>query len=196
VDPYEFDTGELTYDRGRRLFLIHAPMAAGVVGFAGSQKISTGAIDVELAPSASGFAVIVLTSLDQQPLSNSARLLLSTPGYTLRSQPGADPPRPQALVNYPGTFDWWTLEPEPGFPNKPSGNLNDGLRPVWMERVESYVTLRTSATQLTVYPLDGAGARMTPLADTDVESLDEGFRIHLQADGQSLSPWYELVAEQ
>ena len=190
--PYESDTGELTYDRDRKLFLIHAPMAAGVVGFAGPQKISAGAIDVELAPSTSGFAAIVLTSLDQQPLANSARLLLSTPGYTLRSQPGADPPRPQALVNYPGTVDWWTLEPDS--PPKPSGDLNGGIRPVWMQRVESYVTLRTSASKLTVYPLDGNGARMTPLAD--VEPLDNGFRIHFQADGQSLSPWYELVAEQ
>jgi hypothetical protein len=63
-----------------------------------------------------------------------------------------------------------------------------------MERVESYVTFHTSATQLTVYPLDGTGARLPPLADADVEPLEDGFRIHLQGDGQSFSPWYELLA--
>ena len=119
-------------------------------------------------------------------------MLLSSPGYTLRTQPGSDPPRPQALVNYGSTNDWWTIEREPNF-SKPSGNLNGGQRPVWMERVESYVTLRTFAAQLTVYPLDGTGARLAPLKDQDVQRMGGAFRIHLQADGQAFSPWYEIV---
>ncbi len=193
--PYDSDTGEITYDRDRKLFLIHAPMVAGVFGFVDQEQVTAGAIEVELAPAARGFASMLLTALDQQPLVDSAHLLLSTPGYTLRSQPASDPPRPQRLVNYRSASDWWTLEPEPGFPNKPSGNLNGGLPPVWMERVESYVTFRTSAAKLTVYPLDGSGARLAPLSEDDVEPVDGGFQIHLQADGQPFSPWYELVAE-
>src|SRR5262249_19404165 len=153
-----------------------------------------GSIDVQLAPSARGFVSILLTALDGQNLGDSAHLLLSTPGYTLRTQPGADPPRLQALINYPGTTDWWTLEPDPAFPSKPSGDLNGGLGPVWMERVESYLTLHTSATQITVYPLDGSGTRLDPLGDADIERLADGFRIHLQAAGQDFSPWYELLA--
>ncbi len=193
--PFDSDTGELTYDRDRRLFLIHPAQAAGVIGFLGTDRVTSGAIDVELGSSARGFASILVTSLDGQPVGDSSRLLLTTPGETLRSQPGVDPPRAQALVNYPGTTDWWTLEPDPSFPSKPSGDLNGGIRPVWMERVESYVSLRTSAMRLTVYPLAGDGTRLTALADSDVEPLPDGFRIHLQGDGQSFSPWYELVAE-
>ena len=188
------DTGELTYDSNRRLFLIHSPQAAGVIGFTGVETISSGAIDMQLDSSARGFASILLTPLDGLPIAGSSHLLLSTPGYTLRSPPGADPARPQQLVSYPGTTDWWTLEPEPVFPDKPSGNLNGGIPPVWMERVQSYVTIRTSMTQLTVFPLDGDGTRLTPLADSDVEPLADGFRIHLQADGRNFAPWYELVA--
>jgi hypothetical protein len=193
ASPYDSDTGDLTYDRDKKLFLIHAPMAAGVFGFTGTSSVTSGAIDVHLAPSAGGFASFLLTSLDQQPLSKSAHLLLSTPGYTLRTQPGSDPVRPQHLVNYPGTTDWWTIEPEPAFPAKPSGNLNGGTSPVWMEHVESYITLRTTPGDLSVYPLDGTGARLTRLTADDVQVLPDGFRIHIQAEGQDPSPWYELV---
>jgi hypothetical protein len=193
ASPFRADTGELTYDRNARLFLIHAERAAGVFGFAGQSKVAAGAIDVELAPGARGFAAILLTSLDGQPLAESGRMLLSNPGHTLRTQPGSDPQRPQALINYGTTKDWWTIEPEPNYASKPSGNLNGGQRPVWMERVECFVTLRTSAAALTVYPLDGAGRRLKPLAESDVERVEGGFRVHLQAEGQSFSPWYELV---
>jgi hypothetical protein len=122
-------------------------------------------------------------------------VLLSTPGYTLRTQPGSNPARTQRLVNYPSTSDWWTLEPEPAFPGKPSGDLNGGIGPVWMEHVESYVTFRTQAVKLTVYPLDGTGARLARLPDWDIQARDDGFRIHIQGDGQEFSPWYEFVIE-
>jgi len=193
--PYRSDTGELTFERDGRLCLIHADKAAGVFGFAGSNKITAGAIDVELAPSARGFAAVLLTSLDGEPLAASGRMLLTNPGYALRTQPGSNPQRPQALVNYGTTRDWWTLEREPGYPNKPSGNLNSGSLPVWMERVECHLTLRTGAARITVYPLDAAGARQRPLEETDLARVEGGFRIHLQAEGQVLAPWYEIIAE-
>lgn len=193
--PYRFDTGEATFDRDAKLFLIHAPTAAGLIGFAGQKAVEAGALTVQLADSSRGFASILLTSLDGKPLKQSARMLLSTPGYTLRSQPGADPPRPQRIVNYEGTGDWWTLEKEPNFPQKQSGNINRGNTPVWMERVESHVTLSTAARRLLVYPLDGKGARLPALAARDVERVAGGFRIHLQAQGQAFAPWYEIVTE-
>jgi hypothetical protein len=64
-----------------------------------------------------------------------------------------------------------------------------------MERIESFVTLRTRAARLTVYALDGAGQRLAPLAGQDLVRVEGGFRIHLQADGQAFSPWYEIVGE-
>ena len=64
-----------------------------------------------------------------------------------------------------------------------------------MERVESFITVRSQAAALAVYPLDGAGARKQPLPATAIQRVDGGFRIHIQADGQDFSPWYEIVAE-
>jgi hypothetical protein len=64
-----------------------------------------------------------------------------------------------------------------------------------MERVEAFVTVRTPATKITVYPLDGKGWRMTPLASRDVERVDGGFRLHLQGEGSAASPWFEITLE-
>ena len=184
--PYESDTGELLYDRDKKQFTIRAPMAAGIFGVG---PASAGALDVETA----GPINILATPLDGRPLAESHRVLISHATYSLRSQPGADPPRPQRIVNYGSASDWWTLEPEPAFAQKPSGNLNGGLRPVWMARTEASIILRTQAAKIAVYPLDGAGARMAPLA---AERVEGGFRLRLHAEGQAFAPWYEVVAEE
>jgi len=195
VSPFRSDTGQLTYDRQARIFKIHAARAAGVFGFLGSGRAAAaGSLTVELAPSARGFAAILLTSLDGKAIEDSRRLLLSTPGFVIGSRPGPGPARPLQLVHYEGDPAWWTIEKDPAHPDKPSGSRR-AQPPVWMERVESYVTLRTRVPNLAVYPLDGSGARLAPLESRFVERVDEGYCIHLQADGQDFSPWYEIVAE-
>jgi hypothetical protein len=195
VAPFQADSGDFTYGPDKKQFLIHTPSAAGVFGFVSQNAVTAGAIDVELVSSGRGYAAILLTSLDGSPIAESSRMLLSNPGYTLRSQPGSDPKRPQQIVRYGATTDWWTIEKEPGFDSKPSGNLNGGTGPTWMERVEAWVTLRTSNSRVTVHPLDGSGQRMAELSESDIQKVDGGFRIHLQAEGQAWSPWYEILGE-
>jgi len=192
--PLRADTGELIYEREARTLIVRAPMAAGVFGYLERRKVGAGAIEVELAPSARGFAAILATALDEQPLEKSRRLLVTVPGCTFGTQPGSDPPRTQRLIPYAGGEGWFTIEPEPGS-GRPSGPRSAGVEPTWMERVESFLTLRTSGRRLTVYPLDGAGARLAPLNAGAIERVPGGFRLHLQAEGQPLSPWYELVIE-
>jgi hypothetical protein len=173
----------LVYDKAGRTYIIRAAKAAGAVGY--FRKAEAGAMDVELVANDHGFATILLTALDNLPLAQSRRMLLSTPGYTLGTG--------QGLALYADTKDWWTFPPEPGS-SKPAADRS-AKPPILMERVESYVTLRTSAKRLTVYPLDGAGQRMAALGAKDIVRDDGVFRIHLQADGQALAPWYELVTE-
>ena len=181
--PYTSDTGELVYDKAGRTYIIRAAKAAGAVGY--FRKAETGAMDVELVANDHGFATILLTALDNRPLAQSRRMLLSTPGYTLGTG--------QKLAPYADTKDWWTFPPEPRS-SKPAADRS-AKPPILMERVESYVTLRTSAKSLTVYPLDGAGQRLAALGAKDVVRGGGAFRIHLQADGQALAPWYEIVTE-
>ncbi len=189
--PYRSDTGEIIYDKEARVFTVAAERVAGVFGFLGRRKVTAGLLDVQLAPESRGFATVLLTPLDGQPLSKSVRMLLSTPGYALTTMPGSDPPRPQRLIPYPDAKDWFTLEPEPGS-DKPSGNRSGSAAPVWMERVESVITIRNPAGALAVYPLDGKGARLAPVR---TQKIRGGWRIHLQADGQQFAPWYELEAK-
>ncbi len=193
--PYRADTGELSFDPARRLLLIHAPLAAGVFGFAGYERVAAGDIELELAPSSRGFAAVLVTALDGQPICESGRLLVTTPGHTLRSKSGTEPPEPQRLVLYPGTKDWWTLEPDPEEPARPSGSRSGGHGPVWMERIESRLTVRTSAGRVAVYPLDRAGARGEPLEKRFVSAVPGGFAIHFHAEGQQPAPWYVIEAE-
>jgi hypothetical protein len=192
--PYTSDTGEMTYYMNK-LFLVHAPQAAGVFGFLGTgNKISTGAIDLELAPSARGFVTLFLTSLDHRPLPESHHMLLSLPGYIYGTQPGSHPPRPQKLVHYDSQDDWWTLEKAPHPPGKAPGIGTDAVPPAWLERVECFLTLRTAIRKLDVFPLGGSGERLSPLAMGDVQKIKGGLKIHLHADGQAKSPWFEFAA--
>lgn len=181
--PYESDTGELVYDKAGRTYIIRAAKAAGAIGY--FRKTEAGAIDVELVASDHGFATILLTALDDRPLGQSRRMLLSTPGYTM----GAG----QQLAAYAGTTDWFTFPAEAGAA-KPSADRS-AKSPVQMERIESFVTLRSTAKTVTVYPLDGAGQHLAALPAKDVVCGDGAFRIHLQADGQVLAPWYEIVTQ-
>ncbi|HET8546994.1 MAG TPA: hypothetical protein VFL57_03280, partial [Bryobacteraceae bacterium] len=67
--------------------------------------------------------------------------------------------------------------------------------PTWMERVEVFLTLRSPASRLMVYTLDGAGERSSELDTRFVERVEGGYRVHLQADGQKFTPWFEFVLE-
>lgn len=191
--PYTSDTGEMTYHM-KKLFLVHAPRAAGVFGFLGVGNPATaGAIDLELAPGARGFVTLFLTSLDQRPLSDSWRMLLSLPGWTYGTQPGTDPLRPQRLVRYGSEMDWFTLEPAPHLPGKPLGIGIDAVPPAWLERVESFLTLRTINRDMKVFPLNGSGERLAPLGPEHVRKIKGAVKIHLHADGQPKTPWFELT---
>jgi hypothetical protein len=106
----------------------------------------------------------LMTALDGKPLDKSDHVLVSLPGYTLK--PG------QKVVNYPGTTDWWTLSSSD---DRPSGGYSGG--PVQMQRMDVTMKFR----EMAVFPLDGAGKRMAPLA--------KGASVRLNAE----TPWYELV---
>ena len=177
--PYRSDTGELTFDPARRVLRVEAPLAAGVLGFAGKEKVAAGPVTVTLADEARGFAAILLTSRDGEPLTRSKSMLLSVPGYTV--------PEGKKLVHYPGTADWWTLAPDAKFPDRPSGLYSGGPN-MMMERVECTVTLRSEAKTLMVYPLDGSGNRRAGIGAAKQNGV---FVIHLGGE----TPWYELAGQ-
>ena len=120
-------------------------------------------------------------------------MLLSLPGWTYGTQPGTDPPRPQRLVRYGSEMDSFTLEPAPHPPGRPPGIGIDAVPPAWLERVKSFLTLRTINRDMKVFPLNGSGERLTPLGPEHVRKIKGAVKIHLHADGQPKTPWFELT---
>jgi hypothetical protein len=138
---------------------------------------------------------VLLTSLDNRPLASSRQILISASSAVTGNQPGSMPPRPKELVRYKNDPKWWTLERDAGMNDKPSGP-RDVEGPVWMERNEARITLRTQARRIAVYPLDGSGKRMAAL-DAGHASVSNGVAtIHIQAEAAQASPWYEVAADE
>ncbi|MBS1827585.1 MAG: hypothetical protein JST93_19880 [Acidobacteria bacterium] len=194
ADPVTASTGEFAYNAAGRLFVLNTPLASAVIGYANQQPIDAGAMRIQLKDSARGFVVALLTPSDNKPLAESRRLLLTLPGESLRARAGTTPAQPQRLVNYPGTSDWFTAQPDPGS-IRPSANRSGGPRPTFMERIECEVSLKLTEGALRVYPLDGAGKRLDALDDRFLQRDAGTVTVHLQADGQAFSPWYEITIE-
>lgn len=136
------------------------------------------------------YGVIMLTSRDTLPLRDSRHLLLVLSGATASTQPGVQPERPRQLINYEGQAAWWTLEPDLATATKPSGSL-DGTAPAWLERLPVTLFHASKSKKMTVYPLDGSGARMKVLPDSVIKKKADGFELTFDFP----SPWYELVLE-
>ena len=216
VPPYVSDSGELNFDPAVKLLTIDTPAAAGLVGAIGAGvKRTAGAIDVDLPAASRGFGSWLLTSLDNSPLGQSTSMLLTLPGYSLRSIPAAGESQPNAataqplmLVNYLNNTSWWTLDPTNASPGwgtwqgkqPPSGNFGSGYAPTFMERIEGWLTLRTSALSIHVAVLDGAGNPVGSLPASEIQSVSGGYRVHINGDVQAaslrLSPWYAITATQ
>ncbi|MDR3719123.1 MAG: hypothetical protein P4K98_09995 [Bryobacteraceae bacterium] len=208
--PYVSDTGELSFDPNAKLFLLNAPQAAGVSGAIGNGGTSTsGPIDVKLGTTGSGFATVLVSALDHAAIPHSGRLLISVPGYGLRSLPAPGEQRPAAasstpqwLVNYQNDPSWWTIDPTNSNPTwgtwagrtPPSGNMSSGYSPTYMTRVECWVTVRTQATAPTVEVLDGAGKVAATLPASEIQPVTGGYQIHLNGTGQAMSPWFVFSA--
>jgi hypothetical protein len=181
--------GDLAFDAPSKILLLNAPTAAGAFGRVGTTRTTAGPLDIELAVPA---ASVLLTALDNRPIPESRRLFLSIPGRTVRSLPRTT--RPQALVNYRGTTDWWTVDPSNSGNTKPSGDLNGGSQPTYMQAVEAWITVRMHGSRIIVSALDGTGRVAGVLPQSEIQPVAGGFRIHLNGAGQPQSPWFTISA--
>jgi hypothetical protein len=70
-------TGELSWDATKGLFTIDTPRTQGVVGFVGQRRLETRDVTFELD---TPFGVVLVSSLTDEPLATSSRLLVATAG--------------------------------------------------------------------------------------------------------------------
>lgn len=193
--PVQPASGELLVNAQQRTIELRTPQARGFFGFLMNRRVGDDVAAIELPGKGRGFTGVLITALDNRPIPSSRRILISAASAVTGNQPGSMPPRPKELIPYKNDANWWTLEPDAGMTNKPSGP-RDVEGPVWMERNEARITLRTQAGRISVYPLDGSGKRLAAL-DTRRAALSNGtVMIHIQADAAQASPWYEVVADE
>jgi hypothetical protein len=145
------------------LFLIDTPRTVAVVGFlASAGKLSVGPVTLE---SPTEYGSVIVSSLTDEPLTRSKRLLVTTVGRAENS----------GLV-YGPTRDT-ILEP--------------GRAPIMMDPVRGALRLRREGgPALKVFRLDGVGRRAETLTSRRV-----GEALALTLEERRLTLWYEAVAE-
>lgn len=193
--PLRAPNGEFEFDAQQGSIQLRTPQARGFFGFLMKRRVGDDNAAVELLGKSRGFTGVLLTALDNRPLASSRQILISASSAVTGTQPGSMPSRPKELVRYKNDPKWWTLERDSGMNDKPSGP-RDVEGPVWMERNEARITLRTQARRIAVYPLDGSGKRLAAL-DAGRAAVSNGVAtIHIQADIAQASPWYEVVTDE
>jgi len=68
-------TEQLTWDYGKKVVIVHSEKTQGVIGFAGGQTFDLPGVTVQIGPTP--FVSLLLTPLDNQPLVESQRILIT-----------------------------------------------------------------------------------------------------------------------
>lgn len=139
------------------------------------------------------YTAVMARTLDGRPWAQTRHWLVAVPAPVSGSQPGANLPRPQALVPYPGSPGWWTLEPAIGGPG-PSAP-RQGQAPLWFNRTPLILHWATQARLAEVHLLDSRGRRAGLLPSHHVRLTAEGLNLQLHQDAASTALWYEVVAQ-
>jgi hypothetical protein len=167
---FDSDTAELSLDYGRGCFTIRTPRTQAAVGYLGrTSPLDLG--DVRVACETE-FAAIIATSLDDQPIGQSHRILLTAVGRVENTGQAYWPPEPKQLER-----------------NRASWMVSaTGKPPVIVEPIRATVRVRMPATAI-VYRLDPAGKRTEPIAATSTSN-----ELTLDLSG-ARTIWCELAVE-
>jgi hypothetical protein len=156
------NTGEIRHNAKLGLFEIDTPRTQGFVGFKSDSPVELGNASIVLK---SPFAVVAVTSLDDQPIASSEHWLVTALGNAVNS----------------------------GMKLDPSGNrlADPGHSPVLVEPIAGSVTLKKlvgSGAGLHAYALDAAGGRAKEIGLT---ATSDGATLELSADHRTMH--YEVV---
>ena len=157
-------TGELRHDSAAGRFELDTPRSQGFVGFSAHQPTTLGNVTIAID---NRFAVVVVTSLDDQPISSSKHWLVTALGNAVNT----------------------------GMKLAPGGNrlAEAGDAPVLVEPIRGTVTLRSLSTpspEMRAFALDGAGMRGKAVS---IRQVAGGVELPLTAEAQTMH--YEIVAE-
>jgi hypothetical protein len=156
--------GELSHDPEVGIFQVDAPRSQGFAGFKAAGEVAFKNLKVSLE---NEFAVVLATSLGDEPISRAKRVLLTASGNAVNSGMKLDPSR--------------------------SKFADAGRSPILVEPVRGTVSLENltgSLAKVKVYALSPNGER---LKEIPVEISADAVRFKLEAANKTLS--YEVVRE-
>jgi len=155
--------GELVHDANQGTLLVNTARSQAFAGFKPNQKVSLANVELELD---SAFAVVIVSSLDDQPLSSSRRILVTALGNSVNS----------------------------GMLLEPSRNRirQAGSSPILVEPILGRLTLRalTGVGELTVHALGPSGERERAVA---INHSEGGLVLKLAAEHRTMH--YEIVRD-
>jgi hypothetical protein len=145
---YESTTGEISWDLKQGLLRIDAPRTQGIVGFTQGRPVALADVTVSVE---NEFGVVMVSALENQPIREAPRLLVST---SARAQ-------------------WSDME----FDEARGAVTKSGRPPFLMEPLAGKVTIRHD-TPLKVYRLSSSGRR---LGTVPVQQTAEGLTFEMRA---------------
>jgi hypothetical protein len=130
-------TREITYDYGRGQLIVDSPRTQGFSGFPSGAPLTLSSVRIDLR---NDYGLVLVQSLENKPLSESNRMLVTAVGNAINS----------------------------GMETVPAGNRlkNPGHEPVLVEPMKGTVTvlqLKGDLSKLKVYALDASGTRVKPI---------------------------------
>lgn len=169
---FSSDTGELCLDYHRGLLVIDTARTKAAVGLLSDQgSIALGDVQLECD---TPFAAIILTALDDRPIGDSRRLLLTCTARAENTAQGFWPPSEEEAQR--NTYAW-------RLPGR-------GREPVICEPVRARLRLPASG-KLTVFALDPTGRRRSqPAGISGVEQKESTLTIDT---GKAETVWLEIL---
>ena len=184
----------IRFDADARYLQVMTPTLWSISGKVDKGKLGKEGLIMTFPQSKPEFAMAVLSALDNKPVGQASRLLLSIPGPVWRSVvAGVDNEerQPETLIRYK---TGWTIKSPSG--KAPTASLQEGITPLWMSRVPARISLPLDGvTGVKVYPLNGYGQRMEVLPDTLVTLKEGRIVIDMLPPEARKTAWYELVLD-
>jgi hypothetical protein len=165
--------GSLIWDateESKSHLMLNTPRSSGVWGLIANQRFEVGPIEVAIGPIERDYGTIVLTALDDQPVSDSSRMLLL-------ASSGAENTAMKWNADRTSVSDQWG-----------TGPTQVNLVPAEISLTLGNAVGNSVENEFTIYALDGTGARVS---EVDSEQLDGKLTFKIGSPHKTI--WYELT---
>ncbi len=162
---YDSDTKQIRWNKTPGFFSLNTPQSKMATGFLGGYRLSLGELRLDVPPAGNNFATLSLASLDNEPVMQSKKMLLTAVGKAENINMGWNAAR-----------------------NSVGNNWGNG--PTVVEGIGANVQIVTDAKKMRVFALGPTGVRASEVPST----LRAGI-LRFSIASRWKTVWYEIAAE-